>query len=120
VPRKSFTPLFVSALVLISFVLAAGCSKKSTNSNPPSPAANQVDIHDFYFQPDSLAVDSGTTVTWTNRGSVSHTVTSDSSGYFGSSQLSPSHTFSFAFPNKGTFHYHCSIHSSMHGKVVVK
>jgi len=114
-----FRSSVVFALILVSFLLVFGCSKKSSNPNPP-PAANQVSIKDNFFEPDSLAVDSGATVTWKNQGSASHTVTSDSSGYFSSPTLSTDDSFSFTFQKKGAFKYHCSIHTSMTGKIVVK
>jgi plastocyanin len=83
-----------------------------------STSTNTVTIEDFSFQPSTLAVPKGTTVTWHNQGSVDHTVTSDTMGLF-DSRISPGKEFSFTFSTPGTYNYHCSIHTSMHGTIVV-
>jgi plastocyanin len=61
----------------------------------------------------------GTTVTWTNNDSVTHTVTADA-GAFDSGALSPGHTYSFTFRTSGTYSYHCSIHRSMTATIIVQ
>jgi plastocyanin len=45
-------------------------------------------------------------------------VTADGNG-FGSGALAQGASFSFTFARPGTYAYHCSIHPSMHGSVVV-
>jgi plastocyanin len=49
---------------------------------------------------------------------VSHTWTSDSGGW-DSETLAPGESYTFAFTSPGTFTYHCDIHPSMTGSVVV-
>jgi plastocyanin len=83
-----------------------------------SSSTNTVTIVDFSFQPSPLAVPKGTTVTWHNQGAADHTVTSDVKGLF-DSKVSPGKDFSFTFSTPGTYNYHCSIHTSMHGTIVV-
>jgi uncharacterized repeat protein (TIGR01451 family) len=78
-----------------------------------------VSIIDFAFQPSSITIGAGTTVVWTNTGSATHTVTSDS-GIFDSGDISPGGTFQFTFENAGTYSYHCSIHTFMTGTVTVQ
>lgn len=70
------------------------------------------------FVPASITVLKGTTVIWTNNGVVSHTVTSDT-GIFDSGIINPGKTFKYTFNNVGTFKYHCSPHSFMHGTIKV-
>jgi plastocyanin len=77
-----------------------------------------VAIVDFAFQPASLEVPAGTTVTWTNGGAAPHTVTADD-GAFDSGQLAPGASFSQTFDTAGTFTYHCEIHPQMTGTIVV-
>jgi plastocyanin len=72
----------------------------------------------FGFKPKKLKITVGTTVTWKNNTTVTHTVTSDT-GLFDSGPIAPGGTFSFTFTTSGTFKYHCSIHAFMHGSVVV-
>lgn len=77
-----------------------------------------VTIVDFAFDPGSVTVTAGSTVTWTNNGAVAHTVTSDS-GAFDSGSLDPGATFSQTFDTPGTFAYFCSIHPNMTGTITV-
>ena len=61
----------------------------------------------------------GGAVTWTNGSDAPHTVTSDSGSELGSATVNPGKTFSHTFAATGSFHYHCTIHTYMVGKVVV-
>jgi plastocyanin len=71
------------------------------------------------YTPDDLTVAVGTTVTWTNTDSVSHTSTSDAAGW--NSGIVPARgEFSFTFQTAGTFPYHCAIHPGMVGRVVAR
>jgi plastocyanin len=93
---------------------------QAQDAAPSAPAQNStsVTISNFAFQPASLQVAVGTTVTWTNQDSTAHTVTSDT-GAFDSGQLAPGATFSQTFMTPGTFAYHCQIHPFMTATIVV-
>jgi plastocyanin len=73
---------------------------------------------DFGFNPMSVSVTAGETVTWTNTGSVptGHTVTGSG---FSSGVIHAGGTYSHTFSSPGTFSYHCSIHPFMKGTVTV-
>jgi plastocyanin len=77
-----------------------------------------VRIADFAFAPDSSDVKVGDSVKWTNGDGTTHTVTADD-GAFDSGNLAGGKSFSFTFDQAGTFAYHCKIHQSMTGTVVV-
>lgn len=79
-----------------------------------------VEISNFAFSPSTLTVKAGDSVTWTNKDSVSHTITSDSGSELGSSPISSGGTYSHTFNTAGTYSYHCSIHVSMKGTVIVE
>ena len=88
-------------------------------SAPPAPAGgNQVTIDGFAFEPVSLTVTAGTTVTWTNRDEEPHTVAAND-GSFHSPGMGTGGTFAHTFAAAGTFDYVCSIHPMMRGTVVV-
>lgn len=93
-------------------------SSSSSNSQTPT-STDKVSIADFAFSPTNITVKKGTKVTWTNNDSTAHTVTADSGSGPDSGTLSPGQTYSFTFINTGTFNYHCTIHSEMHGTVTV-
>jgi len=85
-------------------------------------AATNVDIQGFKFPP-NLEVAKGTKVTWTNKDSTAHTVTSgtrpNKDGKF-DGQVAAGGTFSFTFADAGVYQYFCSIHSSMNATITVK
>lgn len=112
-------------------LLGAGCAGPTTTSQPtvtipptatnptPAPASSaSVTIANFSFQPDSITLAVGATVTWTNNDSVPHTVTADD-GSFSSGTLAPGATFSRTFPAAGSVAYHCAIHPSMRGTLTI-
>ena len=80
--------------------------------------AAAVSIVNFAFEPATLEVPVGTTVTWTNNGGAPHTVTADD-GAFDSGTLQPGASFSQTFSAAGTFAYHCTIHPQMVATIVV-
>ena len=78
----------------------------------------EVQVVDFAFEPATMTVPVGSTVTWTNSGSRPHTVTADD-GSFDSGRLDPGEQFSQTFDQAGTFTYHCGFHPEMQGSIVV-
>ena len=82
-------------------------------------ATAEVKIDNFSFGPAALTVPVGTTVTWTNRDDIPHTVVS-TDGVFKSKVLDTDDKFSFAFTKPGTYPYFCSIHPKMTGQVIVQ
>jgi plastocyanin len=82
-------------------------------------AEPRVTIVDFAFQPTTITITAGQTVTWQNIGSAQHTVTADD-GSFYSGPLDPGNQFANRFDKPGTYTYHCSIHTQMKGTVIVK
>ena len=128
----------VSTVLMFATACGGGGSPSPTTPSPmPSPApapappppvvsSSEVTIPrgaetlgDQAFRPDDLTVAVGSTVTWTNTDSVSHTSTSDAVGW-NSGIVPPSGQFSFTFQTAGTFPYHCAIHPGMVGRVVAR
>ncbi len=86
---------------------------------PPQAATMEVKIDNFSFGPTEVKVAVGTTVTWTNRDDIPHTVVSTDK-VFKSKVLDTDEKFSFTFTKAGTYEYFCSIHPHMTGRVVVQ
>jgi len=78
-----------------------------------------VSIKNFAFDPATITVKVGDTVTWTNNDSMDHSVTADGN-QFDSGNLASGKTFSFTFKTAGTVGYHCSIHPNMKATVTVQ
>jgi plastocyanin len=89
------------------------------NAQQAPPTAVEVKIDNFSFGPATVTVPAGTTVTWTNRDDIPHTVVS-TDGAFKSKVLDTDEKFSFTFSKPGTYPYFCSIHPKMTGKIVVQ
>lgn len=108
----SFAPAsrMLALLALVSLILL------------PGPAAGQeeslsVDIRDFAYNPASLTVAAGSTVTWTNSDSAPHTATGVA---FDTGTLSRGQTGSATFADAGEFAYSCTIHPSIQGVITVQ
>ena len=97
---------------------AAPSSSSSSTGSAEPVAGNAVSIADFKFDPATLTVPVGSTVTWTNKDEEPHTVAAKD-GSFHSSSLDTKGTYSFTFTKAGTYDYICSIHPFMTGTVVV-
>jgi plastocyanin len=86
-----------------------------------APDTATVTIDNFAFGPAELTVPVGTTVTWTNRDDIPHTVTSgDTPRLFKSEPLDTDEHFAYRFDHAGRFAYFCSLHAHMQGVIVVK
>jgi plastocyanin len=110
--------IFLTILVFALVASLVGCSTKTTPSGNGNLSKNVVHITNYSFQPESITINKGESVTWVNDDSVTHTVTSDTN-LFDSGSISADGNFTYTFSQSGTFRYHCSIHSSMKGEVVV-
>jgi plastocyanin len=88
----------------------------------PSMAQNDavpVVIDNFVFGPERLTIKAGTTVTWTNRDDIPHTVVAKNR-LFKSAAMDTDDAFSFTFSTPGEYVYFCSLHPHMTGTIVVE
>ncbi len=116
--RSVSTAVLLAALGLGIAGLGAGTGN-FTASAQQKPETTEVKIDNFSFGPAELTVPVGTTVTWTNRDDIPHTVVSTDK-VFKSKVLDTDEKFPFTFSKAGTYPYFCSIHPKMTGKVVVQ
>lgn len=71
------------------------------------------------YSPQTYIVAAGGTVTWLNRDTMSHTVTSNETGVFDSGLLTTGQTWSHVFMTPGTYSYRCTPHNQMWGVIIV-
>jgi plastocyanin len=83
-------------------------------------AANGISIDNFTFNPPTLTVKAGTTVTWTNKDDIPHGIASANNAFARSKALDTDDSFSFTFTTPGTYQYFCYIHPHMTGTIVVQ
>jgi plastocyanin len=81
-------------------------------------AGAPVKIANFTFDPGTVTVKVGTTVTWVNNDDIPHLVVA-ADGKFRSSALDTDDKFSQTFSTPGTFQYFCALHPRMTGKIIV-
>jgi amicyanin len=121
--------LFAPVLIVL---LAAGCNAQSDASSNQSNSAssessslveaNTVQIKDFKFNPATLTIKKGTTITWTNQDDARHNVVAqgdNASTGPKSELLGQGEKYTFTFDTVGTFEYLCEPHPYMKGSVVV-
>ena len=120
-------------LCAIGLTACGGSSSMSANGSNPTGSggggiAANVTIANTAYSPASITITAGGSVKWTNTDGVTHSVTADAGGFakdlmgtmpdnYGG--MTGGGTFTQTFPSAGTFAYHCTYHSSMHGTVTV-
>ena len=133
--------LAMGAIVAAASLLGAcGGSGEGSSSAAEADGGEQgveVSLKTFMFDPETLEVESGTTVTWTNEDNILHTVTSGigqeqgvpgvskdkeakPDGMFDQEMDGAGATFEFTFDESGKYLYYCAIHPGMTGTVVVQ
>jgi plastocyanin len=114
---KTLTVFF---LLLFSASFLSCSSSKSTSGSVP---INTVVMSDMKFVPETINIPVGTSVTWHNIDSKSHTAT-DSDGSWDTGDMGIGASHSVTFGKAGTYHYHCRYHTvlgiGMTGTVIVQ
>ncbi len=114
--RRSRFAILILAVAALALLLAA-CSSSSKGSSTGSGTA-QITVQDFKFNP-TTPVKAGATVTVHNNGPSTHTVTADAGGF--DVTVDSGKDATFTAPSKaGTYKFHCSIHTQMHGTLTVQ
>jgi len=120
--RGKFARIGLASVVIALLAMFAGAGRVGGAAGVAQEkvaATAEVKIDNFSFGPTALTVPVGTTVTWTNRDDIPHTVVS-TDGAFKSKALDTDDKFSFVFTKAGTYPYFCSIHPKMTGQIVVQ
>ena len=103
----------IAAITFLAVAMSAGAAHANTTV--------PVTIDNFTFRPATLTIAPGTSVTWTNRDDIPHTVTgAGGQSPLHSGALDTGDTVSVTFDRPGTYQYFCSLHPMMRGSVVVK
>jgi plastocyanin len=85
----------------------------------PEAALTVEIVEPWVFQPYSLEVPRGATVTWVNNSDAAHTVTGDDLAFDDSGLIEPGDSFHQTFDEPGTYRYKCGPHPGMMGVIVV-
>jgi plastocyanin len=116
--RTNKTALLCAISFLNLSILALAGEMKQTDTT--SSKQNKIEIKDFSFNPQTLTVKPGETVTWINRDEEPHTVVSVEKKFKKSTALDTDQTFTITAGAPGTYTYFCSVHPKMTGTIVVE
>lgn len=112
---------WITAVIGLFLLSLSGCGggaqTASSVASSSQVAENTIIIKDFSFNPKVMTIKKGTTLTWINKDSPTHTVEGDA---FKSGDLKTGDTFEFTFDETGTFAYHCGPHPNMTGTIIVE
>jgi plastocyanin len=111
-------------LVVAGALLLAACSSGGSSGSGAAGASaartNSLTISNFMFSPMHASVAPGSTISVTNKDSVTHTLTA-TGGQFNTGDIGPGQTKTFTAPSKaGSYGYICNIHQYMMGTIVVR
>lgn len=112
--------LLGTATIVALTLLALAAVREAGASGPTARASatRLVNIANFAFHPPTLTIKKGSRVSFTNSSGTTHTATK--AGSFDTKLIKPGTSVVVRFTHKGTFAYHCKIHSFMKGKIVVQ
>lgn len=108
---------FVLLVAVAALAAAALQGGRAIGAMAQASGAEGVTIKGLAFHPPTLKVKRGAKVTFANHDNTTHTA---SSGSFDTKRIAPGSSVTVRFNNKGTFAYHCKIHSFMKGTIVVE
>ena len=117
-PRITQLAAGASLTTLLLTVAACGSSGNSGSSGGTTVNVAAVD---FAFQPTSLSVPAGATVTvdFANNGKTEHSFTLDNGGANVDAGAGSTATATFTAPQSGTLTFHCTFHPQMTGTITV-
>jgi len=91
----------------------------TTNATVPT-SGNVVTIAVFAFEPATITVPVGSTVTWMNTDASPHRMAGTTAGSFSTETIAQGESAEVTFDEAGEFPYICEIHPSMAGTVIVE
>ncbi len=114
-----------SCAVAVAFLTLAACTPESPGgpSLPPSdilivPDASTKGAAAYDPNPKTVSLATHAKVIWANDDGLQHTVTADG-GAFDSGNINSGEAWGHTFTATGTYAYHCAIHPTMVGTLVV-
>ena len=121
-PKRKARPrpfALVRSATTASSAASSIAAVSTTGSTTGTSAAVVITITNFAYQgPDSVSP--GSTVTVKNEDSQAHTVTSDQAGLFDAVVPGGGNVVFTAPTTAGSYAYHCTYHSNMHGTLIVE
>jgi plastocyanin len=120
----------LNVTILLTAIFTTACGGYATSPSPTPEAAPAGSttvmmpggasvLTTTAFGTNPLNISVGTTISWLNGDSTTHTSTADG-GAWSSGNIAPGARFNVTFQSPGQFPYHCLIHPGMTGTIVVQ
>lgn len=111
-------------IMLIKPEEMGGAGAEASPEVSPAAAASAeaaaVEIKGFAFNPPTIEVPVGGTVTWTNQDNAPHTATALDRAVLQSGPITFGESYTQTFDTAGTYDYFCEFHANMKGSIVVE
>lgn len=109
----------VGTIIVTAAAFAFITLRDRAAARPINASTAEIKIDNFTFAPTTIVVRKGTSITWTNRDDIPHTVV-ENNKLFKSHVLDTGEAFTFTPTQPGTYKYYCSIHPKMTAELVVR
>ena len=123
----------LAAISLLLALVLAGCGglkkggltpvgdDEATKAPSQAQGSANVTMVSIQYEPKTVRVKPGGSVTWVNRDKVAHTVTEGNELYntFNSGNIAPGKRYSRTFQKSRKIGYRCTIHPNMEGTIFV-
>lgn len=123
--NKNLILIFFGVVVLLGLLAFVPGLRPKTNVTPAINTAKvsepEVEIKGSVFNPIMLTVKAGEKIKVTNRDGVRHSLTSSDGKSFDTGLLAAGDAAEVVAPTKpGTYPFHCTVHASMKGNLIVE
>jgi len=114
----AFMIRYIAGCLLLFFFTACD------NSGMPAPAGgdlptNYIMVKDSRVSPSILTVVSGSSVTFVNNTAITHTIMTDDTSTIKMVSIAPGTSYFFKKDTSGMFPYHCTLHPSAVGVIIL-
>lgn len=104
-----------ASVAALGLLFSAACS---SDDGGGSGETVNVSVQDMIFDPATVTIKPGDTVTWVWESDLPHDVVADDGDF--ASELITEGEYSYTFETPGTYGYHCTPHPTMVGEVIVE
>ena len=120
---KSFLIIVGGGFLLVVFILFLFGNKPFMSFSQQAAGKimgkNVVVIKDYSFEPETMTITRGDSITWTNQDNVAHTVAATNNS-FSTGSIYQGGQGSFTFSKPGEYTYYSTTYPNVRGKVIVE
>lgn len=121
--RRRHALPFLGLTLMVALLTVVGCAGSTAAPQSADVQAGgsdaTVEMVDVAFEPDTVTVAVGRSVTWVNQDSVSHNAVADD-GSWKTEIFAEGGSVTLTFDTPGTYSYVCTLHPNMKGTVIVR